>query len=285
MYLFGECNDAPPGAFDRRFREACDLYNYSLGLALAAEKKGTNGAIKLADSCRQLPVGEIELLLQRGDSPWDFDEFDQVLLADQFRVRGFSVRNRQPGLGAPLICVGSLNPQFGFRPCTPATVFLRGPGTLAALNSGNTVCSLEIYSPFEDAVVTVGDARVPLEIDLTAYRAYTLTQSRIWKLGRMDFLAPAKRIPSQLILNEPYEPGRIPVVFVHGTFSSPVTWAELANSLTADPVLRRRYQVWSFIYGSGNPLVRSMAALEHHAVRGTRSQRIPTRGASAHGVL
>jgi pimeloyl-ACP methyl ester carboxylesterase len=49
------------------------------------------------------------------------------------------------------------------------------------------------------------------------------------------------------------------VVFVHGTFSSPVTWAEMANTLTADPLLRQRYQIWSFIYGSGNPLLTSIA--------------------------
>ena len=35
----------------------------------------------------------------------------------------------------------------------------------------------------------------------------------------------------------------------------------MANTLTADPVLRERYQVWSFIYGSGNPLVQSIADL------------------------
>jgi pimeloyl-ACP methyl ester carboxylesterase len=35
----------------------------------------------------------------------------------------------------------------------------------------------------------------------------------------------------------------------------------MANSLTADPVLRQRYQIWSFMYGSGNPLVRSVADL------------------------
>jgi hypothetical protein len=32
----------------------------------------------------------------------------------------------------------------------------------------------------------------------------------------------------------------------------------MANTLTADPVLRKRYQIWSFIYGSGNPLMYSM---------------------------
>jgi pimeloyl-ACP methyl ester carboxylesterase len=63
------------------------------------------------------------------------------------------------------------------------------------------------------------------------------------------------------MLNQPYKPDRIPVVYVHGTFSSPVTWAEMANTLTADPVLRQRYQIWSFMYGSGNPLVQSVADL------------------------
>jgi pimeloyl-ACP methyl ester carboxylesterase len=77
----------------------------------------------------------------------------------------------------------------------------------------------------------------------------------------MQFREPAKNVRSQLIMNQTYEPDRIPVVFVHGTFSSPLTWAEMANTLTADPVLRRRYQVWNFVYGSGNPLVYSMADL------------------------
>jgi pimeloyl-ACP methyl ester carboxylesterase len=67
-----------------------------------------------------------------------------------------------------------------------------------------------------------------------------------------EFLSPAKRVPSQLIPLRSFATDRIPVVFVHGTFASPVTWAELNNTLAADPVLRRRYQIWEFMYGSGN---------------------------------
>jgi pimeloyl-ACP methyl ester carboxylesterase len=58
-----------------------------------------------------------------------------------------------------------------------------------------------------------------------------------------------------------FRPDRIPLVYVHGTFASPVTWAELNNTLTADPVLRQRYQIWSFIYSSGNALPISVAEL------------------------
>jgi len=68
-------------------------------------------------------------------------------------------------------------------------------------------------------------------------------------------------------------------VFVHGTFSSPVTWAEMANSLTADPVLRKRYQIWSFIYGSGNPLVRSV--VEFRAALTAEVKRLDPEGTNA----
>ena len=128
--------------------------------------------------------------------------------------------------------------------------------------------------------MAIGNARVPLEVDLTTYLAYTLNQSKLWKLGPMQFREPAENVRSQLIMNQPYEPDRIPVVFVHGTFSSPVTWAEMANTLTADPVLRRRYQLWNFIYGSGNPLVFSMADLRAALtakVQGARPDRARTR--------
>jgi pimeloyl-ACP methyl ester carboxylesterase len=149
----------------------------------------------------------------------------------------------------------------GIRRCASATALLWAPRSLAELEAGKSACSLELYSAFDKASVTIGSAAVPLEIDLTAYRAYTLNQSTIWALGPLQFLLPEKHMRSRLILSQPYVPGRVPVVFVHGTFSSPVTWAEMANSLTADPVLRSRYQFWSFIYSSGNPLAYSVGEL------------------------
>jgi pimeloyl-ACP methyl ester carboxylesterase len=260
LFLFGEGKDAPPGAFDRRFREACDFYNFSLGLALTG-RRSTNAVVHLESARRRLPVGEIELRLGQNELASRFSQAEQILLADKFRVRGLSVRNREAGVGTPLMAVWPIDPTWGMHRTVPATVLLRLPRSLAEVTAGQSTATLELFSPLEEANVTIGETRVPLETDLTTYRAYTLSQSTIWKLGKMDFLAPAERIPSQLILNQPYEPDRIPIVFVHGTFSSPVTWAEMANSLTADPVLRKRYQIWSFIYGSGNPLLKSIAEL------------------------
>ncbi len=257
LFLYGENPAPPPSAYERRFRSACDFYNYGLGLALTGQGN-TNNSVQLVSGPRRLPVGEIDVQLKDSPVTERVKASEQILLADQFRIRGLSVRNREAGIGAPLICVSALNPEFGLRPSLPATAFLRGPVSLAALGTGKPTCALELYSPFSDFSVTIGGAAVPLETDLTTYRAYTLNQSTIWALGRLQFLAPGEHVRSQMILSQPYVPGRVPVVFVHGTFSSPITWAEMANSLTADPLLRSRYQLWSFIYSSGNPLLVSI---------------------------
>jgi pimeloyl-ACP methyl ester carboxylesterase len=260
LFLFGDAQEPAPTAFDRRFRAACDLYNYGLGLAFT-QKEGTNVVVRLEDGRRRLPVGEIEVRLDTNGMTANLDRFDQFLLADQFRVRGLSVRNRIPGVGAPLVCVEPLDPGLGIRRCSPATAFLRLDNTLTNLTAGSSTATLELHSSFTEPAVTVAGAKVPLEADLTTFRAYTLNQSFIWSLGYLQFLIPSEHVRSQLILNQPYVPGLVPVVFVHGTFSSPVTWAEMANTLAADPVLRGRCQMWSFVYSSGNPLPISTAEL------------------------
>jgi len=217
--------------------------------------------VSLESGLRRLPVGQIELQLDLSRFPARLNDFEQILSGDQFRVRGMSVLNREPGVGAPLICAKHLDKELEIQPTTPATVFLRGPASLGELTATNRVCSLELYSPYDHTSVQIGAATVPLEFDLTTFRAYMLNQSHVWALGRLGFLAPAEHIHNRLLLSQPYETDRIPVVFVHGTFSSPVTWAEMANTLIADPIIRRRYQIWSFMYASGNLLAESVADL------------------------
>jgi pimeloyl-ACP methyl ester carboxylesterase len=65
----------------------------------------------------------------------------------------------------------------------------------------------------------------------------------------------------------PYQKGRIPLVLVHGTASSPGRWADLVNELDNDRVIGDRYQIWLFLYNTGNPIGYSggllRRALEH----------------------
>ena len=65
---------------------------------------------------------------------------------------------------------------------------------------------------------------------------------------------PSDRAQDGLFTLHPYRPGKIPVVLVHGTASSPVRWAELINELEGDPRIRERFQIWIFLYDTGNPI-------------------------------
>ncbi len=75
---------------------------------------------------------------------------------------------------------------------------------------------------------------------------------------------------------EPYSPGKIPVVLVHGLLSSPLTWAPLINDLIADPVLRERYQFWVYFYPTSDPLLATAADLRR-SIEDLRSDIDPQR--------
>ena len=260
FYLFGEAEGAPPDAFDQRFRAACDLYNYGLGWSLT-ERRSTNALAVLEKGTRRLPFGEVQLDFTHEMFPWPIADFERFILAQQLLVRGLGVRNRQPGLGVPLVAVLKTEPSLNLSRPVPATVFLRLQGGLADLEAGRCRGALELYCPFNTNRVTIGARAVPLETDTTVSLAYGLNQSKLWRLGMAQFFSFKEQVPTDVYLSQPYQPGRVPVVFVHGTFSSPVWWAEMFNTLSSDPELQKRCQFWSFVYNSGNPTFYSAVRL------------------------
>jgi pimeloyl-ACP methyl ester carboxylesterase len=60
---------------------------------------------------------------------------------------------------------------------------------------------------------------------------------------------------------DPYRRGKIPVVFIHGLWSGPWSWAGMIEDLEAAAALRERYQFWTFGYATGDPLPHSAALL------------------------
>jgi pimeloyl-ACP methyl ester carboxylesterase len=53
---------------------------------------------------------------------------------------------------------------------------------------------------------------------------------------------------------DPYEPGKIPVLLIHGLWASPRVWTTMIGTLRSDPVLQARFQFWVASYPSGHPL-------------------------------
>jgi pimeloyl-ACP methyl ester carboxylesterase len=266
LYLLGPGSQPPPGPFDRRFRVACDLYDRALAQGLRFGP-ATNAALTLAGGTRSLPQGKVDVRLVCPVFKWNFDEIEAFLPADEFNVRGLTVRDRQSGLGAPLIVVGKKLEPKRFPRRFPATVFLRVNGDLKAWSAGTLTASLELFSSFEESKVSVQEQAVPLATDLTAPLAWGLNNTQAWWLGSQQFFSAEEQIRSDIYFSQPYQPGLVPVVFVHGTFSSPIWWSEMWNTLRADPALRGRCQFWYFIYNSGNPISYSAARLRAALLR------------------
>ena len=76
------------------------------------------------------------------------------------------------------------------------------------------------------------------------------------QIGLHRMLHPTTAGPkTQIYLIDPYDPKKIPVLLVHGLQSTPVSFLNLVNAIRMDPELSRRYQVWTFLYGSGTPVM------------------------------
>ena len=73
-----------------------------------------------------------------------------------------------------------------------------------------------------------------------------------YELLDLGFFAPKELEADRgMYIMQPYDRERIPVVLVHGLWSSPITWIEVINEIWGDAELRARYQVWLYLYPTG----------------------------------
>lgn len=246
-YLLDETRNKPANPYNRLYRLACDLYNISLAEALSNIK----GNLVIKSGSRKLPFGEIALTLDAKNFPISLEQVGRIVAADRLDIYGLSKRNRDAGLGVPFIAVGKKTAELPIRSSSPGTLFLRMDNNIKRLETGSLKGELDLFAPFDRTHVKVAGKKIPLESDLSAQLAYNLNQPALWQLDITAFFMGKSLIPTGLYFTKPFNPKQIPVVFVHGTASSPVWWAEMANTLTSDPVLRKRCQFWFYFYDSG----------------------------------
>ena len=172
---------------------------------------------------------------------------------------------RSYGLGVPLIAVRKSHtpqrPDEQFFPpelSFPVTALLRvvpGDSALATTTGKRRhTCVLELHDPLASSDVLLGGRRVPLETDLSTPLAYLLRDPRLESAATTGLLHPDRSQKTRgLYMLEPYEAGKIPVLMVHGLWSSPLTWMEMFNDLRSVPEIRRNYQFWFYEYPTGQP--------------------------------
>ena len=266
-FLFPPEGVEPPEPTDPRYRVACDLYNRGLTEGMSSEKLA---AEDFSGEVMQLPIGELDVAFDRHELEWSGWRLGDFLPAAYFEVRGLRNRYRYPGIGAPLVAslaapvagAGAAAERAHIPPRlkVPVSGFLRIDDARAQLISGHISARLELFSQDEATSVEVEGKRVPLEFETSSALAYTLDGPAIWWEEFRGFLygGVLPRLTAapkdQILFLHPYQPGRIPVVLVHGTASSVVRWAELVNELEADRAISNHYQVWLYRYDSGNPI-------------------------------
>ncbi len=82
--------------------------------------------------------------------------------------------------------------------------------------------------------------------------------------------------PLGLSLLRPYDPGKVPVVFVHGLWGSPRNWTRMLSALEADPFVGRRFRFLTFGYSGGGPITHA-AYLLRRELRTLRDRLDPDR--------
>jgi hypothetical protein len=267
-FLFPEQGVPRPGPFDPRFRVAADVYNWALSAAFAAK----DGEVVPRGGTFPLPFGQIAVAFDPAELRAGDRVLERFTPVAELKVEGLALRYRWPGIGAPLAASTKLaedavpgRDMVAPRLKVPLTALLRVPHARRALVNGEPLqATLELHLSWEDATVSIDGERVPLESQPTAAMALTFTGIPVFEVETMSLLGRvsgewAKRPP--LVATTPYRRGLVPVVFVHGTGSSIVRWAELYNRLQGDPDIRSRFQFWFFQYDSGNPIALSSLRL------------------------
>ena len=276
-FLFPMNPAEAPGPYDPRVRLAVDLYNRGIALGLTT-KDGKE--VDLGGRQLELPFGSLNL----EDNPDGFtyagNQLTKFVSLADLEVRGLRNTYRRAGIGAALsarVEPSPNSPASRWIPPNakvPITAFVRFDNPRRAMSDGHLHGTVELYDDDKTATVTVGSYSVPLESDPTAALAYRLEGSPIWdfelagfRQGDFSFLGVGKSGElNSLYMLHPYHPSMIPVVLVHGTASSPARWAEMENELLGDPAIASRYQLWLFIYNSGNPIALSAMRLRESLI-------------------
>jgi pimeloyl-ACP methyl ester carboxylesterase len=263
LYLFGPQFDGVRNPYDPQFRKACDLYNTALEELLRSID--ARGQLRPGETFT-LQIGKQHVDIRVAVSGlWDQDAFEKFEFVSDYEVQGLTNRHVTYGLGVPMIAVhkeASRRSGAGlFYPrgmSVPVTAILRAtqepcrhPG-----ETRHVACALELHDPSHYNHVQIAGRLVPLETDLTTPLGYFLdnpefqgSELATWGLLR-PYLADDQR---GLYMLEAYDPRKIPVLMVHGLWSSPETWTEMVNDLRSLPEIRNRYQFWTYLYPTGEP--------------------------------
>jgi pimeloyl-ACP methyl ester carboxylesterase len=252
---FRACSLAWPAIHEHR--NAAECYNVAVAeLVRSAQRFGRlNPASGLiiheGDESVTVPV------VHRGFA-WQPSDFQRLHPPPKGREAMLTRRYGCGGLGAPLVVERARDGCDSFE-----TRFLPEKSFFAAtaiLRFDASSPVLEFHNPVLARGLPAEACSLPLATDLSAPLAQTLEEApRTYLAGFVQ--AGSGSMTTRLTFWEPYQPGKVPLVLIHGLFSDPLSWADMVNDLRATPEFAERYQIWLFRYPTGQGFLQSAAAL------------------------
>ena len=182
------------------------------------------------------------------DGVWDPNEFTAVTPAASVPEISIHRRDRQDGIGGALVGVHKPQPLEPFSPLVGITA-----SVTAVVDFKGHDATLTLLDPTEKPKTRIAGVNRLIEADFSAPLAYYPNQSEYWN-GIMGALHVNSYMGTTGLYElQPYDPQRIPVVFVHGLISTARMWRNVINELEFDPLMRQHYQFLAFAYPTGNP--------------------------------
>jgi hypothetical protein len=153
----------------------------------------------------------------RGEAFTYLANYDQVLLANSIHERGLRYEYETAGDGTPLV-VYSKNPE-----ATPREKHYPTSGIVLGITAvkedrPGRVPLLRVYDAFDPVVVRSARGPHPIAANYTATLAVLLSHAKkVAGSSAEAFLRPDNpRLATGIYLIHPYDPNKIPILFVHG---------------------------------------------------------------------
>lgn len=228
-----------------------------------AQKKGGSESLKPEPTS----ANQITYKVKFDQTPkgcYDLRYFDKISYAGDFVVEKMQ-HHLRTGVGAPMMAMRENKGREPIERFYPPEAIARPLTAVAfpgASKKNELEVSIQLLCPLSNDSVMIGGKRQALAADFSVPWAATLERAAILNQQRVtDMLTSTPKRKPQLYLMEPYDPRKEPLIMIHGLLSSPLAWSNLSNELWADDEIRRRYQIWHYLYNTSAPLLYSASIL------------------------
>jgi pimeloyl-ACP methyl ester carboxylesterase len=249
--------------FDQKYRLASSFYSLAAGryfLLLMASGRYWTG-----DITETTPASVFNVTFDNDDSDLYAYFFSNFSLAWGYRIAGLRNRYTRDGIGIPMVArraPGKSFPLEAYFPAggyiAPITVYLRFDSEPAErVRVGLADTRLAEY-------VCFGRQTLPVAADFTAPYAVQITRDHSRAAVRAALFGdsvPGSRLG--LTINAPWDPGKIPLILIHGLASSAEAWRELTNDILGSEELRARYQIIHYTYATNESFLATATRFRH----------------------